>query len=343
MAATLMDPMGWRTQPTFYAVASLFMHSGPLTPHAFCCNMEYLNHKSEAVLRMEKLGSVAAVVSPPAGGASLILVGVLACALLLIPYTSVIRGLFAQWANDPDQAHAFAVPFAMGWMVWRNKDTLGRTPAGWSWWAMPFLILGALLHYLSEAGLGLFVGSLAMCASAVGLILALGGAKVLRCLAFPFSLVVFMLPKLAVVHNQVTLPMQLLATSLAHHFLQFGGIPVQRMGNVLALHGKTYNVIEACSGFRYLIALVFLTTVFGQVWESRPWWRVGLVAFCVPVAILANALRVSTAPIIGLFLPSLASDGFHAFVGWAVFMATLAQMGAVYIFLRRALLRFHAG
>ena len=189
---------------------------------------------------------------------------------------------------------------------------------------MRFLGRRAGLHFVSALGAGLFAASLAFLISVVGLIVCLGGWALLRAFAFPLLLSVFMLPKLAVVYNQATLPLQLLASRLAAFMLTAAGIGVIREGNILDVGGHQVAVMEACNGVRYLLALAFVGLVFGYLADSKPWMRVALLATAIPTAIFANAARVASAS----WLPRLDSGTPHTLAGAAIFLLCLMCLGA---------------
>jgi len=123
------------------------------------------------------------------------------------------------------------------------------------------LTAAACVHFMSAMGAGLFAGAVAFVMSAAGAVLWLGGFAFLQIWAFPFLLALFMLPKLAIVYNQVTLPLQLLASRLAEVTLLAGGASVIREGNILDVGGHRVAVAEACSGIRYLLSLGFVAVV----------------------------------------------------------------------------------
>ena len=72
-------------------------------------------------------------------------------------------------------------------------------------------------------------------------------------------------------------------------------IPILREGNVLILANATLEVAEACSGIRSLVSLFTLGIVFGYFADSRAWVRTVIALSAIPVAILANGLRVASA------------------------------------------------
>src|SRR5262249_4637779 len=151
---------------------------------------------------------------------------------------------------------------------------------------------------------------------------------------FPFLLGVFMRPKLAVVCNQITLPLQLLASRIAAGMLSIGGIAVARSGNILNVAGRQIAVVDACSGVRYLLPLGFIAVLFAYIADTKPWMRLGLLANAVPVSIVANALRVAAAGLV----PALDAGAPHALSGWFVFVICLAMLMAA----RRAINAVHA-
>jgi exosortase len=243
---------------------------------------------------------------------------------LAICYASAMRGMFEQWSTDEDMSHGFAVPLVIAWILWRERHRWGKLPLQPSVWGCGLLAAAAGLHFASAVGAGLFAASLAFLISAIGVILCLGGWALLRAFAFPLLLSVFMLPKLAIVYNQATLPLQLMASRLAAFMLTVAGIGVIREGNILDVGGHQVAVMEACNGVRYLLALAFVALVFGYLADSKPWMRLALAATAIPTAIFANAARVASAS----WLPRLDSGTPHTVAGGAIFLLCLLCLGA---------------
>jgi exosortase len=248
----------------------------------------------------------------------------LAGAALAVCYAPFLGGMAAQWLSDEDMGHGFVVPMVVAWILWRERARLGAIAARPSLWGFALLALGATLHAAAAFGAGLFAGSLAFLISLAGLVIAFAGFGMLRACAFPFLLSLFMLPKLAIVYNQVTLPLQLLASRMAAAGLTALGVGVLRDGNILAVHGNQVAVAEACSGIRYLLPLGLLTLVFGYVAAAKKGPRMLVFCLSVPLAILANALRVAAAAA----YPPLASGTLHMLFGGVVFALSLALAAA---------------
>lgn len=227
--------------------------------------------------------------------------------------------MFDQWWNDEDMSHGFAVPLVIAWIVWRERARWLALPVSPSWWGFFLLAGAAAMHAISSLGLGLFASSVAFVVSAVGVILGLGGFAFLRVWAFPIALSLFMLPKLAIVYNKTTLPLQLLASQLATGVLSSIGFKVIRQGVILDVGGHQVSVVEACSGVRYLLSLAFLSVVFAYLADVKSWMRWVLLLAAVPIAIVANAVRVA----VSAAVPALDSGTPHEVAGAGVFVLCL--------------------
>ncbi len=246
----------------------------------------------------------------------------LSLALLVFCYSRAISGMINQWMNDEDMGHGFAVPFVMAFIVWfTRKRWLGLKPEPTAWGFL-FLAMGAGMQFLSVLGTGLFVGSVGFLISLFGLVLCFGGFPYVKAWAFPLILGVFMLPKLAVVYNQTTLPMQLLASRMAAGMLTLSGFGVIREGNILDVGGHRVMVAEACSGIRYLLPLAFMAVLIAFFTDRRPWMRVVMAVLAMPLAILANAVRVAASAAV----PTLAEGTPHEVIGLIIFVLCLVML-----------------
>ena len=140
-----------------------------------------------------------------------------------------------------------------------------------------------------------------------------------------FLLLMIPIPKLA--FNEIAFPLQILASKAATGALTLLGIPVLREGNVIVLANTSLEVAEACSGIRSLMTLVTLSLVYGYFTDDRISIRTLFVLMSVPIAIAANALRVSGTGLAAHWWGPAAAEGFfHTFSGWVVFMAAFAML-----------------
>ncbi len=233
--------------------------------------------------------------------------------------------MFRQWLTDGDMSHGIVVPAVIAWVLWRERKAWQGLPANPSPWGWLILAAGAGLQLTGALGGGLFASSVAWLISTAGAVVLLGGFALLRKWTFAFVLALFMLPKLAIVYNQGTLPLQLMASRLAASLLSLSGFAVIREGNILEMRGHQLLVSEACNGIRYLLPLGFVAALFGYLARARQWARWMLVLMAVPVAIVANALRVAVSSAV----PALAEGTLHELAGLVIFVFSLALLGGV--------------
>lgn len=244
-------------------------------------------------------------------------------ALVVACYGPVIWSLGLQWSNDADMGHGFFVPIISGFIIWQRRDELAAMKPHPNWWGLPIVIWGGCQLMLGTIGVELFTTRTALIITIVGTVLLLGGSHVLRKLAFPIFLLIFMVPIPAVIYNQITFPLQIIATRLADNALDILNVPVLRDGNILTLPNQTLSVVEACSGIRSLLSLTFLSLVYGYFFERKRWIRVVLFLATIPIAIIANGMRVTVTGILTQFKPELAEGFFHESTGWVIFMIAL--------------------
>jgi len=172
-------------------------------------------------------------------------------------------------------------------------------------------------------GAQIFIARVAFLISLAGAVYFLGGKPLMRIVAFPLFLLVFMIPIPALIYSRITLPLQLFASTVAEYILAMVGIPVLRDGNVLELASQRLSVVEACSGIRSLLSLTFLSLVYGYFFDSKAWMRWLLLAATIPVAIAANAARVTLTGVISEYRVDLAQGLFHEFEGFVLFVVAV--------------------
>lgn len=256
--------------------------------------------------------------------------------LILLLYASVLKHLAAQWLTDADYGHGFFVPLFAGFILWRERERWTKTEIKPADVGLAVMIGAIGLLILGSLGAELFTSRFSLLVLLAGMILFLAGWKMLRAVFFPLGYLMWMIPIPAVIYNQITFPLQLIASRLATSWLELVQVPVLRDGNILVMSNYSLEVVEACSGIRSLVSLMALAVAFGYLVSSRRWLRYALAALMVPIAIFTNALRIMVAGILERHFGPAAAEGFlHEFSGWAIFLVALLLMFVSYLILRR--------
>src|SRR5580704_15038446 len=213
--------------------------------------------------------------------------------LLMLLYYPVLKPMVTEWVNDESMGHAIFVPLVAGYAAWLNRERILAAPVKPCWPALTLVVWGFCQMMVGYLGADFFLARTAFLIAVVGVIWTLAGTAVLRTLAFPLFVLIFMIRISLFIYQQITSPLQGLASSVASRTLELIGIPVLRDGNVLQLASKRLEVVEACSGIRSLLSLTFLSVAYGYLFERRTWMKVVLFIATVPIAIVANAGRVT--------------------------------------------------
>jgi exosortase len=246
--------------------------------------------------------------------------------LLIAGYVPVLRHLIRQCYNDADMGHAFFVPLISGFIVWQKRQELTALKTQPNWRGLVLVVWGGIQLIIATLGTELFTSRIALIITIVGVVWTLCGTPILKKLAFPLFLLVFMIPIPAVIYNTITFKLQLLASHLAEDALTLLSVPVAREGNVLELPNQKLQVVEACSGIRSLLSLTFLSLVYGYFFEKKNWVRWLLFLSTIPIAIVANGSRVTITGLMTQIKAELAEGFFHEAQGWVIFMVGLGLL-----------------
>jgi len=255
--------------------------------------------------------------------------------LLLVSYVAVLYALGQQWLVDDDVSHGPFVPVVAAYIAWQRRKEFIETPKVTNYWGLAIVAWAVFQMLIGSLGAELFLQRTSLIFAVTGIVLFLGGWRILKLAAFPIFLLLFMIPLPKVIYGQITLPLQLFASYCAEQVLTLLNIPVLREGNIIQLTNKILNVVEACSGIRSLMALSFLGLVYGFFFDSKPWMKWALLAATIPIAILANASRVAMTGILTEYNPELADGFFHMLEGWVIFV-----VAGIMLFMAHKLINF---
>ncbi len=248
-------------------------------------------------------------------------------ALTFSLYSSILARLAMQWYQDPNFSHGFFVPAFSLFVVWRDRDrwlSLSRKP---SYWGLLILALALGFLVLGVLGAELFLSRSSLLLLIAGMIVLFLGTNYLRAAMFPLLFLFLMIPIPAIVFNEITLPLQVLASKVAATLLPWLGVPVLREGNVINLPAMSLEIAEACSGIRSLLSLITLAIIYGYLINTERWMKVVLALSAIPIAIVANSVRiVITGLLVQYWNPTMAEGFFHAFSGWLVFLLAMGML-----------------
>lgn len=262
--------------------------------------------------------------------------GALCAAIIFYLYWSVVPRLLTFWER-PDYSHAYMIPFLIVWIFWNEKRKLAA--AANDGYKLGYLFLAATAGLFIVGSFGgilalVFMSMWTLLLALLGFFYGDRGLKVL----WPLALTAFFaIPWPAFVFRTISFQLRLLSSYLSELMLRAISIPVFREGNIIDLGLIQLEVVDACSGLRYLLPSILMAILAGWLFLKRPLMRGILVFMSVPVAVFANAFRIMITGILcRWFGPAMAEGFFHDFSGWLVYVISLVVLLGLLYLLRRA-------
>jgi exosortase D (VPLPA-CTERM-specific) len=239
----------------------------------------------------------------------------------LIIYWPTLQELVNQWLGNEDYSHGLLIIPIVAYLIWQKRTELKKVEIRPDWRAFPLLLLAIFIFVVGELGAELFTTRVSMIVLIFGLVWFLCGPAVLKTLRFPLAFLFLMIPLPGLIHRNLTFPLQLFSSAGSVALLQALKVSVFREGNVIDIGTTQLQVVEACSGLRYILPLFTLGVLLAYYGQKVWWKRLLLAGAAVPIAVLANVARIGGTGLIATRWGSEAAESFfHGFSGWLVFM-----------------------
>jgi len=220
------------------------------------------------------------------------------------------------WLRSETYAHGFVVLPIVIWLLWRDKSQfltlkLQSSLVG-ALLCLMFILLwlmGQTLEITVFRQLGLFGGI----AASHWMVF---GNEFARRYQFPLCYLIFAVP----MGNSLIPLLQHLTAEITVFMLHLSDIPVFYEGLYITLPSGRFEVAEACSGIRYLIASTAVGTLYAYL-SYRSLFKQGIfVAMSVIVPILANGIRAYLIVMIAHLSDLKYATGVdHLIYGWLFF------------------------
>ncbi len=246
-------------------------------------------------------------------------------------YWPILTNMILYLMNEGDYSYGLLLPIVSAYIVYQKWPQIRQMHWQPSWWGLLIIISGLFLNIVGELAADLYVPRVSFVITLGGIIYLLAGWRMVRLLIFPLILLWLMIPLPDLITKAVTMPLQLVSSQLAAGMLQMMGIPVLRQGNIIDLGVRQMQVVDACSGLRYILALLALGVIFCYFYQRKPWKILILILVLIPATIFANALRVAG---MGLY-PALLEGFWHGFSGWLIFIFCFGILAVVNFLLNR--------
>jgi exosortase D (VPLPA-CTERM-specific) len=249
--------------------------------------------------------------------------------LLTYLYAESLGVLVQAWFEDDNYSHGPFIPLISLFLTWLLRSRWQAAERGGQWWGLPVIMVGLFVYMVGQFAAMHAVVHASLWLVLVGLVICLVGMSGTVLLTFPLFYLLMAIPLPEFLHYELSSRLQLLSSALGVGCLQLIGIMAYREGNVIDLGPIQLQVIEACSGLRYLFPLTALTLLCAYLYREAFWKRILLFLSSIPISIFLNGFRIGAIGVLVEAYGQSAAEGFgHFFEGWVFFVASLGLLGA---------------
>jgi exosortase D (VPLPA-CTERM-specific) len=249
---------------------------------------------------------------------ALIMVGLLTAAAL---FREGLAEMAMNWETE-EYSHGYMIPLLAVFLLWQKKDELERLEFTGSWAGLALVVVGIFLYVLGTLSAVIDIVSYGFVVTLFGLALSFGGRRAYSHMVMPLLILVFMIPVPGFLFESMSNSLQLLSSKIGVAVIRAFDISVFLEGNVIDLGNYQMQVVEACSGLRYLFPLMALGFIAAYFFKVSFWKRLVVFLSTIPITVLMNSTRIGIIGVTVEYWGVEMAEGFlHDFEGWAIFMA----------------------
>ena len=248
--------------------------------------------------------------------------------LIGVVFRDGLINMATYWGRE-EYSHGYLIPVISFWFVWSNKDRLSQYCGTGSWVGIGLLVIGLFIGLMGELASLYVVTQYAFLIVVYGLCLSLVGWKGMHLLWFALAYLFFMVPLPNFLYNNLSSQLQLISSQLGVAVIRLFDISVFLQGNVIDLGSYKLQVVEACSGLRYLFPLTSFGFLCAYFFRAPIWMRAVVFLTTLPITVLMNSFRIGIIGILVEYWGIEQAEGFlHDFEGWIIFIGCLGVLFA---------------
>ncbi|WNB74681.1 VPLPA-CTERM-specific exosortase XrtD [Methylomonas koyamae] len=248
--------------------------------------------------------------------------------LLCLVFRDSLAEMVGTWIGLEEYSHGFFIPCITVYLIWMRRSELSVAPSfKESVLGLVIIVTGLLIFILGGLATIRTMEQYAFLVVLTGMFACAFGLKGLKTASVPLLFLVFMVPFPAFILNNLSSKLQLISSWLGVEFIRACDIMVYLEGNVIDLGNYKLQVVDACSGLRYLFPLASLAFLCAYLFKGPFWQKLLIFLSAMPLTIFMNSFRIG---VIGVLVDNWGTEmaeGFlHDFEGWAVFLLCMALL-----------------
>lgn len=229
------------------------------------------------------------------------------------------------WQTE-EQGHGAIILAVMVWLFWTLRheiDNAVRRPVPQLGW--PIFGVGLFVYFVGRVfNISILeFGSQPLVVA--GVLLLLRGTSAIRLAWFPLIYFIFMVPLPGILVDAITGSLKGMIANIVETLLYLVGYPIARSGVILSIGPYQLQVADACSGLHSMFSLSALGTLFMYLMGRKSKLHMGIMlASILPIAFVANIIRVITLVLVTYYLGDEAGQGFlHGAAGMVLMLVAL--------------------
>ncbi len=248
--------------------------------------------------------------------------------VLCVVFRDSLLEMATTWMDKEEYSHGFFIPLITVYLLWMRRGELALIQGFKA--SLPGLAIigvGLILFILGGLATIKTLEQYAFLIVLTGLFASAFGLHGLRIGAVPLLFLIFMVPFPNFILNNLSSKLQLISSWLGVEFIRACDIMVYLEGNVIDLGSYKLQVVDACSGLRYLFPLASLAFLCAYLFKGPFWQKLLIFLSSMPLTIFMNSFRIG---VIGVLVDNWGTEmaeGFlHDFEGWAVFLLCMVLL-----------------
>jgi exosortase len=247
----------------------------------------------------------------------------IAFAILAIPTAKTLAGQI--WSTETG-AQGPLVVCTGAWLLWRLAPEFRAKATPGNPFATAAILIVSLLSYVFGRAYDFITFETAgVYGAGIAMLQARLGARVMMQNWFPFLYLGFVIPPPEYFLTHMTAPLKQFVSQVSTEWLAAFGLPVGRQGVTIFVAQYQLLVEDACSGMNSIIGIVAITLLYIYLSRGSSWrYSLLLTSLAVPIAIVANIMRIMTLILLTYFCGDSVAQGFlHYTAGFFLFAMSL--------------------
>ncbi len=256
---------------------------------------------------------------------------VLTLGLLALAIPTLISVATQSWTRE-EGVHGPLVLATAGWLIWRRwGEIVANARPGHLGLAGGVVVLAAALYAFGRAFGFLLLEAGGLYIAGVAIAYALIGWRMLRRLWFPILYLGFAVPLPGWLLDSLTLPLKYVVSDVVTAIMSRLGYPIVQVGVTLYIAQYQLLVEDACAGLNSIISLTAMSLFYIYLMHNASWrYALILVTLVLPIAILANVVRVIILVLVTYYLGDEMAQGYlHDGAGLVTFVSALLLIFAI--------------